>query len=186
MVFKNKSIFYTLTTLITTLAGVAVIAIIVILVTASILSHFILILALQVIFALISIYVFSLVLFRYFLSDSYLKIDHDAIELNYINSLFKTQHFNLNWDEIDTICDFVRRRRYYFVIILKNKTILNIPPELYLNSNRLNQIEQILSDKPVQIQRSTASKIYLKLADFSVFIFILVFISIIVALYKKL
>ena len=149
-------------------------------------SNFILILSLQVIFILISIYVFGLVLAKYFISDSYLKIEQDYIEIRFINDLFQTKHYNLSWGEVDMIGDFVRHKRYHFVIILKNKTVITINPELYLNSNRVNQIEKVLIEKPIQIQRSVASKIYLKFADFTIIIFILVFISILVTLYQKL
>ena len=83
------------------------------------------------------------------------------------------------------IGDFVRHKRYHFVIILKNKTVISINPELYLNSYRVNQIEKVLIEEPIQIQRNVAAKIYLKLADFTIIIFILVFTSILVTLYQK-
>jgi hypothetical protein len=131
---------------------------------------------------LISIWVFIVLIAKYFVFNSYFKIDKKGIEIRYLSRWFKPILHKYKWSEIETIGERIGKIQYEFFIKVKSKDskkdeYVLLPFELWQSTFRVRQLRKEVENHSTHSDFTKFANVILISGDVLIIILMLIFFS---------
>jgi hypothetical protein len=134
---------------------------------------------------LISVWIFVVLLFKYFIFKAYLKIDKKGVEISYLNRWFSPIFHKLKWSEIETVGDRIGKVQYEFFIKTKTKDLkkdelIILPFELWQSIFRVRQLQKEVENHSIHSDFTKFGRMILISGDVLIIILLVLFFGLMI------
>ena len=136
----------------------------------------------EILIFLLAVWILIVVVAKYFVYNSFIKIDQKGIEVKYLSRWFKPFLYTYKWDEIETVGDRIGKIQYEFFIKIKSKDpkkdeFILLPLELWQSTFRVHQLKKEVENHSTHSDFSKLAKAVLVFGDILIILFLLIFIG---------